>query len=281
MSSPSKGRKLYVGGLVESVVKEDLIRELNKYGDVVDVWIARNPPGFAFVEYVKASDAEKAVRGLDGSTVCGSRVRVEFAHGGRAKRAFGQSFRGNRSAARGPPRRYDSPPRRNGRFSPPYDAPRYPYDQLASFYHPDVANAAAAAAAAGFPYGMGGYPPMLPFLPPEDLLRSLQQQSRRRSPGRGPPVFPRGRSPGPRRRSRSPLNPPGGRARGRSPPISYDGRGLGRHADMHGRNSFGEGPRSRMPRESRDGYSPPPMAELNGRRDDSRVRAGRDDRRRR
>lgn len=57
------------------------MHELEKYGEVVDVWIARNPPGFAFVEYVKSQDAEKAVRALDGVTVCGSRVRVEFAHG--------------------------------------------------------------------------------------------------------------------------------------------------------------------------------------------------------
>ncbi|KAF7260695.1 hypothetical protein EG68_02023 [Paragonimus skrjabini miyazakii] len=283
MSSPAptreRGRKLYIGGLIEDVVKDDLMHELTKYGEVVDVWIARNPPGFAFVEYVKVADAEKAVRALDGVTLCGARVRVEFARGGRIKKSSGTSFRGTRSAGRGTSRRFGSP-RRSGRYSPPFESSRYPYDQLAPFYHPEVANAAAAAAAAGFPYGMPGYPPMLPFLPPEDILRSLQQQSRRRSPlGRGPPAFPRSRSPGFRRRSRSPLGP-GGRPRGRSPPITYDGRDPGRRSDIQGRGSFGDMARSRGPRDMRNGYSPPPLG-MDGRRDDSRIRGGHDDRRRR
>jgi RNA recognition motif-containing protein len=33
------------------------------------VWVARNPPGFAFVEFEDPRDAEDAVRGLDGRCV--------------------------------------------------------------------------------------------------------------------------------------------------------------------------------------------------------------------
>ena len=29
------------------------------------VWVARNPPGFAFIEYVNTRDADRAVRELD------------------------------------------------------------------------------------------------------------------------------------------------------------------------------------------------------------------------
>ena len=33
--------------------------------------------GFAFVEFEDERDAEDAIRGLDGTNICGSRVRVE------------------------------------------------------------------------------------------------------------------------------------------------------------------------------------------------------------
>nr|CAH8834053.1 unnamed protein product [Trichobilharzia regenti] len=101
-SGQDKCCKLYIGGLVENVLKDDLVRELSKFGELVDVWVARNPPGFAFAEYVKSSDAEKAVRSLDGVNVCGSRIRVEFAHGKiRPKFAGGPGFRGGRPSGRG------------------------------------------------------------------------------------------------------------------------------------------------------------------------------------
>lgn len=39
---------------------------LQLLGPLRTVWIARNPPGFAFVEFEDPRDAEDAVRGLDG-----------------------------------------------------------------------------------------------------------------------------------------------------------------------------------------------------------------------
>ncbi|CAH8436197.1 unnamed protein product [Schistosoma turkestanicum] len=274
-----KCRKLYIGGLVENVLKDDLVRELSKCGELVDVWVARNPPGFAFAEYVKSSDAEKAVRSLDGVNVCGSRIRVEFAHGGRTKSAMGSAFRGARSGGRGSLRRRNSPRRSNRNSS--YDGHRYPdYDQFSSLHSSELASAAAGS---GFPYGISGYQSMLPFLPSEEFIRSLQSQSRRRSsPGRIPfPVNQRGHSPISRRRSRSPLGIPVGRPRGRSPPESYDGRSMSRHLDTRGRGGYSDYSRPRIPREPRGNYSPPFVREMNGRRDESRGRRGRDDRRRR
>ena len=51
--------------------KYDLEDAFAKYGPLRNVWVARNPPGFAFVEFEDARDAEDSVRGLDGTRVCG------------------------------------------------------------------------------------------------------------------------------------------------------------------------------------------------------------------
>ena len=71
--------KLYVGDLLEGVTKEDLEREFGKFGRLQDVWLAHNPPGFAFVEFYSSKDASDVVQAFDGRQVLGSRIRVEFA----------------------------------------------------------------------------------------------------------------------------------------------------------------------------------------------------------
>ncbi|XP_040001689.1 serine/arginine-rich splicing factor 7-like isoform X2 [Xiphias gladius] len=73
--------KVYVGNLGMGAGKGELERAFGYYGPLRTVWIARNPPGFAFVEFEDPRDADDAVRGLDGKVVCGSRVRVELSNG--------------------------------------------------------------------------------------------------------------------------------------------------------------------------------------------------------
>ncbi|KAJ1154411.1 hypothetical protein NDU88_007163 [Pleurodeles waltl] len=70
--------KVYVGNLSTGAGKGELERAFSYYGPLRTVWIARNPPGFAFVEFEDPRDAEDAVRGLDGNVICGSRLRVEL-----------------------------------------------------------------------------------------------------------------------------------------------------------------------------------------------------------
>ncbi|XP_060135126.1 serine/arginine-rich splicing factor 7-like [Zootoca vivipara] len=72
--------KVYVGNLGAGAGKGELERAFSYYGPLHKVWIARNPPGFAFVDFEDPNDAELAVRRLDGRVICGSRVRVEFRH---------------------------------------------------------------------------------------------------------------------------------------------------------------------------------------------------------
>lgn len=61
--------KVYVGNLGTGAGKGELERAFGYYGPLRTVWIARNPPGFAFVEFEDPRDADDAVRGLDGKSV--------------------------------------------------------------------------------------------------------------------------------------------------------------------------------------------------------------------
>lgn len=71
--------KLYIGGLAESVKKEDLELECSRFGKIIEVWLAHHPPGFAFVEFVNNKDAADVIDAFDGKLLCGSKVRVEYA----------------------------------------------------------------------------------------------------------------------------------------------------------------------------------------------------------
>jgi len=73
--------KVYVGNLGSSASKHEIENSFGKYGPLRNVWVARNPPGFAFVEFEDRRDAEDAVRGLDGARCCGTRIRVEMSSG--------------------------------------------------------------------------------------------------------------------------------------------------------------------------------------------------------
>ncbi|CAL1276951.1 unnamed protein product [Larinioides sclopetarius] len=73
--------KVYVGELGNSGTRHELEDAFSYYGPLRNVWVARNPPGFAFVEFEDSRDARDAVRGLDGKILCGRRVRVELSSG--------------------------------------------------------------------------------------------------------------------------------------------------------------------------------------------------------
>lgn len=58
------------------MTERDLREDFDRYGPLRSVWIARKPPGFAFIEYEDTRDAEDAVRKMDGACLC---VRRAFA----------------------------------------------------------------------------------------------------------------------------------------------------------------------------------------------------------
>jgi splicing factor, arginine/serine-rich 7 len=59
--------KVYIGDLSKDAEEKEIERTFGYYGRLKSVWVARNPPGFAFVEYEDPKDAEDAVRALDGT----------------------------------------------------------------------------------------------------------------------------------------------------------------------------------------------------------------------
>ncbi|KAH7730619.1 Sr protein [Aphelenchoides avenae] len=96
--------KVYVGGLPEDATSQELEDAFGRYGRIRKVWVARRPPGFAFVEFDDVRDAEDAVKGLDGTRICGVRARVELSHGRSRNGGSDRGYNGGGGGGRG--RRY-------------------------------------------------------------------------------------------------------------------------------------------------------------------------------
>ena len=59
--------KVYVGNLGNSASRRELEDAFAEFGTLKSVWVARNPPGFAFVEFEEPRDARDAVKALNSS----------------------------------------------------------------------------------------------------------------------------------------------------------------------------------------------------------------------
>ncbi len=90
-------KKIYVGNLPFSSTEEDLKDLFGRHGTVETVNVITDREtgrarGFAFVEMESASDADDAIRALDGSNLGGRDIRVNEAQ----DRAGGGGRRGGR-----------------------------------------------------------------------------------------------------------------------------------------------------------------------------------------
>ncbi|KAL4320088.1 hypothetical protein GQ457_18G021370 [Hibiscus cannabinus] len=86
----SRMSRVYVGNLDPRVTERDLEDEFRIFGVLRNVWVARRPPGYAFIEFDDRRDALDAIRELDGK----NGWRVELSHnskggGGRGGRRGG------------------------------------------------------------------------------------------------------------------------------------------------------------------------------------------------
>ncbi|KAJ7554284.1 hypothetical protein O6H91_06G133600 [Diphasiastrum complanatum] len=72
--------RVYVGNVDPRATERELEDEFRVYGVLRSVWVARKPPGFAFVEFDDLRDAHDAIRAMDGKN--GWRVELSRSSGG-------------------------------------------------------------------------------------------------------------------------------------------------------------------------------------------------------
>lgn len=81
--------RVYVGNIDPRVNERDLEDEFRVYGVIRSIWVARRPPGYAFIDFDDHRDAQDAIREMDGK----NGWRVELSHnskGGGGGRAGGR-----------------------------------------------------------------------------------------------------------------------------------------------------------------------------------------------
>uniref|UniRef100_A0A0D6R1I1 RRM domain-containing protein n=1 Tax=Araucaria cunninghamii TaxID=56994 RepID=A0A0D6R1I1_ARACU len=98
--SSRASRTLYVGNLPGDIREREVEDLFYKYGPIVDIdlKIPPRPPGYCFIEFEDARDAEDAIRGRDGYNFDGNRLRVELAHGGRGQSSSADRYSNYSSA---------------------------------------------------------------------------------------------------------------------------------------------------------------------------------------
>ena len=57
--------RIHVADLTDSVSQYEIEKVFKKYGELKEVWLAKNPPCFAFVVFKNAKDAAIAVKEMD------------------------------------------------------------------------------------------------------------------------------------------------------------------------------------------------------------------------
>ena len=58
--------RVHVADISQSVSKSEIEKVFGKYGDIEEVWMAKNPPCFAFIVYKNKEDADDAIRDMNG-----------------------------------------------------------------------------------------------------------------------------------------------------------------------------------------------------------------------
>ena len=65
-SASPDGYRVHVADLGLDPSKREIEKHFEKFGPLIEVWVAKNPPCFAFVVYKYKDDADMAIREMDG-----------------------------------------------------------------------------------------------------------------------------------------------------------------------------------------------------------------------
>uniref|UniRef100_A0A803LJ61 RRM domain-containing protein n=1 Tax=Chenopodium quinoa TaxID=63459 RepID=A0A803LJ61_CHEQI len=116
--------RVYVGNLDPQVTERELEDEFRVYGVLRSVWVARRPPGYAFIEFDDKRDALDAIQALDG--IISSRLCGEPGHFAREcrLRVGSRGVGGGRRRSPSPIRHRGSPSYGRRSYSPRGYSPR-------------------------------------------------------------------------------------------------------------------------------------------------------------
>ncbi|CAE8634028.1 unnamed protein product [Polarella glacialis] len=99
----------------EKEARRDLERTFAKFGRVEEIWVSRQPPGFAFVTFDTYKDALNAVDELDGHKFQGKSLNIQLSTGKSGGGGGGKGGGGGRDSRGGGGRRSSRSPRRRSR----------------------------------------------------------------------------------------------------------------------------------------------------------------------
>jgi len=75
MADSEYSPRLFIGGLKGPVDKDELTSAFTEFGNIVDVWVAYDPPGFAFVEYDNMESAKAAKEAMHLTDLFDTQIR--------------------------------------------------------------------------------------------------------------------------------------------------------------------------------------------------------------
>lgn len=61
-----EGYRVHIADLGVDCAQKELEKSFGKFGEYKELWLARNPPCFAFCVYNHRADAEEAIKEMDG-----------------------------------------------------------------------------------------------------------------------------------------------------------------------------------------------------------------------